>query len=55
MEVWRDRGLRELAFVSMVYAAVQLCVLTYLISYFKIELGYTLVRHDLNLRETTAG
>jgi len=43
LEVWRDRGLRELAFVSMVYAAVQLCVLTYLISYFKIELGYTLV------------
>lgn len=42
-EVWGDRRMRELAISSTVYAAVQLCLMTYLVSYLKLELGYTLV------------
>ncbi len=42
-EVWGERRMRELAIASTVYAAVQLCLLTYLVSYLKLELGYSLV------------
>lgn len=42
-EVWGDRRMRELAVASTVYAAVQLCLMTYLVSYLKLEMGYTLV------------
>ena len=42
-EVWRDRRMRELAICSAVYSSVQVCLLTYLVSYLKLELGYTLV------------
>ena len=42
-EVWADRRMRELTLCSAVYSSVQLCLLTYLVSYLKLELGYTLV------------
>jgi MFS family permease len=42
-EVWSDRRMRELAIGSAVYASVQLCLLTYLVSYLKLELDYSLV------------
>lgn len=42
-EVWRNREIRELAFVSMTYSASQLCLMTYLVSYLKLDLGYSLV------------
>lgn len=42
-EVWADRRMRELAVCSAVYSSVQLCLLTYLVSFLKLELGYTLV------------
>ena len=42
-EVWANRPVRELAAVSGVYSAVQISFLTYLVSYLKLELGYSLV------------
>ena len=42
-EVWADGRMRELAVCSAVYSSVQLCLLTYLVSFLKLELGYTLV------------
>ena len=42
-EVWADRRMRELAVCSAVYSSVQVCLFTYLVSYLKLELGYTLV------------
>lgn len=42
-EVWTDRRMREMAVCSAVYSSVQLCLLTYLVSFLNLELGYTLV------------
>src|SRR5262249_7712434 len=42
-EVWANRRVRELAAVSGVYSAIQISFLTYLVSYLKLELGYSLV------------
>ena len=42
-EVWANRPVRELAAVSGVYSAIQISFLTYLVSYLKLELGYSLV------------
>jgi MFS family permease len=42
-EVWTNRPVRELAAVSGVYSAIQISFLTYLVSYLKLELGYSLV------------
>jgi MFS family permease len=42
-EVWANRPVLELAAVSGVYSAVQISFLTYLVSYLKLELGYSLV------------
>jgi MFS family permease len=41
--VLADRALRELAFVSLGYAMVQLVFITYFVSFLKLELGYSLV------------
>jgi MFS family permease len=42
-EVWANRPILELAAVSAVYSAIQISFLTYLVSYLKLELGYSLV------------
>lgn len=42
-EVWANRPILELAVVSGVYSAVQISFLTYLVSYLKLELRYSLV------------
>jgi MFS family permease len=42
-EVWANRPILELAAVSSVYSAIQISFLTYLVSYLKLELGYSLV------------
>jgi MFS family permease len=42
-EVWANRPVRELGVVSGVYSAVQISFITYLVSYLKLELGYSLV------------
>jgi MFS family permease len=42
-EVWANRPILELAVVSGVYSAIQISFLTYLVSYLKLELGYSLV------------
>jgi cyanate permease len=42
-EVWGNRPVLELAAASAVYSAVQISFLTYLVSYLKLELGYSLV------------
>jgi predicted MFS family arabinose efflux permease len=46
-EVWARRPILELALVSSVYSAVQISFVTYLISYLKIELGYSLLAAGL--------
>ena len=46
-EVWASRPILELALVSTAYSAVQLSFVTYLVSYLKIELGYSLVAAGL--------
>jgi len=46
-EVWARRPILELALVSAVYSAVQISFVTYLISYLKIELGYSLLAAGL--------
>ena len=46
-EVWASRPILELALVSTVYSAVQISFITYLVSYLKIELGYSLVAAGL--------
>jgi len=43
VEVWANRPILELAAVSGVYSAIQISFLTYLVSYLKLELGYSLV------------
>jgi fucose permease len=42
-EVWANRPILELAVVSGMYSAIQISFLTYLVSYLKLELGYSLV------------
>jgi cyanate permease len=46
-EVWANRPILELALVSGVYSAVQMSFTTYLVSYLKLELGYSLVAAGL--------
>lgn len=46
-EVWANRRIRELAVVSAVYSAVQMSFTTYLVSFLKIELAYSLVAAGL--------
>jgi len=42
-EVWANRPILELAVVSGVYSAIQISFLSYIVSYLKLELGYSLV------------
>jgi MFS family permease len=46
-EVWANGRMRELAVVSGVYSAVQMSFTTYLVSFLKIELAYSLVAAGL--------
>lgn len=46
-EVWASRPILELALVSTVYSAVQISFTTYLVSYLKIELRYSLLAAGL--------
>jgi MFS family permease len=46
-EVWSNRPIRELGVVSAVYSAIQISFITYLVSYLKLELGYSLVAAGL--------
>ena len=46
-EVWGNRRILDLALVSAVYSAVQISFTTYLVSYLKIELAYSLVAAGL--------
>jgi MFS family permease len=46
-EVWANRPILELAVVSGVYSAIQISFITYLVSYLKLELGYSLVAAGL--------
>ena len=46
-EVWANRPVLELALVSAIYAAVQMSFITYLVSYLKIELRYSLLAAGL--------
>jgi len=46
-EVWANRAVRELGVVSGVYSAVQISFITYLVSYLKLELGYSLLAAGL--------
>jgi MFS family permease len=46
-EVWANRPILELALVSGVYSAVQMSFITYLVSYLKLELAYSLVAAGL--------
>jgi len=46
-EVWANRPILELAVVSAVYSAIQITFVTYLVSYLKLELGYSLLAAGL--------
>jgi MFS family permease len=46
-EVWARRSILELALVSSAYSAAQISFITYLVSYLKIELAYSLVAAGL--------
>jgi cyanate permease len=46
-EVWANRPILELALVSGAYSAVQMSFITYLVSYLKLELAYSLVAAGL--------
>jgi MFS family permease len=46
-EVWASRPILELALVSAAFSAVQISFVTYLVSYLKIELGYSLLAAGL--------
>jgi len=48
-EVWANRRILELALVSGVFSAVQMSFTTYLVSYLKLELSYSLVAAGLVL------
>jgi MFS family permease len=46
-EVWANRPVRELGVISAVYSSIQISFITYLVSYLKLELGYSLVAAGL--------
>jgi MFS family permease len=46
-EVWANRPILELAVVSGVYSSIQITFVTYLVSYLKLELGYSLLAAGL--------
>lgn len=46
-EVWGNRPVRELGIVSAVYSSIQISFITYLVSYLKLELGYSLLAAGL--------
>ena len=46
-EVWASRPILELALISAAFSAVQISFVTYLVSYLKIELGYSLLAAGL--------
>ena len=46
-EVWANRPILELGVVSGVYSAIQISFITYLVSYLKLELGYSLLAAGL--------
>lgn len=46
-EVWANRPIRELGVASAVYSSVQISFITYLVSYLKLELGYSLLAAGL--------
>jgi nitrate/nitrite transporter NarK len=46
-EVWANRRIRELSILSAVYSAVQISFTTYLVSFLKIELAYSLIAAGL--------
>jgi len=46
-EVWANRPIRELGVVSGVYSSIQISFITYLVSYLKLELGYSLLAAGL--------
>lgn len=48
-EVWANRRILELALVSGIFSAVQMSFTTYLVSYLKLELAYSLVAAGLVL------
>ncbi|MGB7541645.1 MAG: MFS transporter, partial [Burkholderiales bacterium] len=47
VEVWADRPILALALASAAFSSVQMSLTTYLISFLKLELGYTLVAAGL--------
>lgn len=47
--VWRIRGLRRMALLSTAYSAVQMCLLSYLVTYMVVEVGRDLVTAGLIL------
>jgi MFS family permease len=47
LEVWRNRPVRHLALTSGVFSSVQMSFGTYLVSYLKLGLGYSLVAAGL--------
>jgi len=53
-EVWANRGILELALVSGVFSAVQMSLTTYLVSYLKLELAYSLLAAGLVLSAAQA-
>lgn len=46
-EVWANRPVRELGIVSAAYSSIQISFITYLVSYLKLELGYSLLAAGL--------
>jgi hypothetical protein len=47
--VWRIRGLRRMALLSTAFSAVQMCLLSYLVTYLVVEVGRDLVTAGLIL------
>ncbi|MFN4284061.1 MAG: MFS transporter [Alphaproteobacteria bacterium] len=47
--VWRAPGLRRMALLSMAFSAVQMCLLSYLVTYMVVEVGRDLVTAGLIL------
>ena len=47
--VWRTAGLRRMALLSMAFSAVQMCLLSYLVTYMVVEVGRDLVTAGLIL------
>jgi MFS family permease len=53
--VWRSRALAELALISLVYAATQVCLTSFLVVYLHETLQWSLVAAGLALTATTLG